>query len=152
MPREYDHDLLIMLNIFIFKYRNGEKGNLKKTNVSLILFTENLFLFSFQMSRLVFNWMSQNQNQSYPSRQSQTGRRQCTEPIKGRCNNIILMQSGWTCAKKITIGFGLNFDWMKSGACSVVSAKPQVQNTSCMRQLVYIENWMGKSTIVNKIV
>ena len=46
--------------------------------------------------------------------------------------------------EKVTIGFGLTFDWMKSGACSVVSVKPQAQNTWCMRQLVYIENCMGK--------
>ena len=51
------------------------------------------------------------------------------------------------------IGFGLTFDWMKGGACSVVSATPQTtqaQNTWCMGQLEYIDNCirMGKSPIV----
>ena len=66
MPREYDHDLLIMLNIFIFKYRNGEKGNLKKTNVSLTLFTENLFLI-FQTGMSLTENIEKKLNPSIPS-------------------------------------------------------------------------------------
>ena len=34
--------------------------------------------------------------------------------------------------------------------CFVQSQAPQAQNTWCMRQLVYIENCMGKSPIVKK--
>ena len=96
--------------------------------------------------------MSQNQNQSYPFKQSQTGRRQCSEPIKVRSNNMKLMQSAGNMCEKFTIGFRLTFDWMKIGACSEVSAKPQAQNTRSMRQLVYIENYIGKSPIVKNIV
>ena len=35
---------------------------------------------------------------------------------------------------------------------SVGAQAPQAQNTWCMRQLVYVENCMGKSPIVKKIV
>ena len=66
MPREYDHDFLIMLNIFIFKYHNGEKGNLKKTNVSLILFSENLFLI-FQTGMSLTENIEKKLNPSIPS-------------------------------------------------------------------------------------
>ena len=38
------------------------------------------------------------------------------------------------------------------GFVSLVSAQaPQAQNTWCMRQLMYIENCMGKSPIVKKL-
>ena len=38
------------------------------------------------------------------------------------------------------------------GKLFVKSQAPQAQNTWCMRQLMYIENCMGKSLIVKKIV
>lgn len=55
---------------------------------------------------------------SYPSRQTQRADNTVSQ------SKFEVLKARETCAKTVTIGFGLPFDWMKIGAFSEVSAKP----------------------------
>ena len=58
-----------------------------------------------------------------------------------------------TAAKNAFVGWAFNFRvrvLLKSAVTPLSSQAPQIQNTWCMRQFVYIENFIGKSPIVKK--
>ena len=88
-----------------------------------------------------------------PALANHKGRRQSSEPIESRSNNMELTQSAGKRVRRVTVGLNFTFDWIRSGmsflsqSCGVVDPKAitcQRSNknyckTFCRQSKIHIE-------------